>query len=65
MEQQLFIQLNQPPIIICQTCCHGVWPAKVESHLWGKAHQLPQAMIKQIHQAIQSWEGVEHDPQAI
>lgn len=38
MEQQLFIQLDQPPIIICQICRHGVWPAEVESHLQGKAH---------------------------
>jgi hypothetical protein len=65
MEQQLFIQLNQPPIIICRTCCHGVWPAEVESHLRGKAHRLPQATAKQIHQVIQSWEGIEHDPHAV
>jgi hypothetical protein len=65
MEQQLFIQLNQPPIIICRTCRHGVWPAEVDSHLQGKAHRLPQATAKQIHQVIQTWEGVEHDPQAI
>lgn len=33
MEQQLFIQLDQPLIIIYQICHHGVWPAEVESHL--------------------------------
>jgi hypothetical protein len=38
MEEQIFIQLSQPPIIICRTYCHGVWPAEVESHLRGKAH---------------------------
>jgi hypothetical protein len=65
MDQQLFIQLSQPLIIICRTCRHGVWPAEVESHLQGKAHRLPQATAKHIHQVIKTWEGVEHDPQAI
>ncbi|KAG2000805.1 hypothetical protein GB937_010817 [Aspergillus fischeri] len=51
MEQQLFIKLSQPLVIICRSCCHGVWPAK--------------ATAKQIHQDVQSWEGVEHDPHAV
>ncbi|EAW15375.1 uncharacterized protein NFIA_046900, partial [Aspergillus fischeri NRRL 181] len=65
MEQQLFIKLSQPPVIICRSCRHGVWLAEVESHLRGKAHRLPQATAKQIHQDVQSWEGVEHDPHAV
>ncbi|KAF4294543.1 hypothetical protein CNMCM8686_003245 [Aspergillus fumigatus] len=65
MEHQFFIKLSQFPIIICQICRHGVWPREVSSHLQGKNHHLPQATAKQVHEAIQGWDGIEHDPLAI
>jgi hypothetical protein len=51
-------------IIICRQCQHGVRPAEVERHVKQK-HQLKHLEAIQVTQAVQQWEDITQDSQAI
>src|ERR1700722_9428725 len=62
MEHHLFEKIDPIRVIICRQCKHAVWPREVKKHLTGKKHRLRQAEARSIHEAIEHWDGLEHDP---
>ncbi|KAL4777910.1 hypothetical protein BJX76DRAFT_363253, partial [Aspergillus varians] len=64
MESQLFEKIPSLRVIICRHCQYGVRPAEVEQHLKLK-HQFALGDIHAIAQAIQQWDGIEQDSNAI
>ena len=61
MEHHLFEKIDPIRVIICRQCKHAVWPGEVKRHLTGKKHRLRQAEARSIHEAIEHWDGLEHD----
>jgi uncharacterized C2H2 Zn-finger protein len=61
MENQFFIRLPIFPVVICRQCQHGVWPSSIASHLKGSAHQVQHQEAQQVQEAIQQWDGIQHD----
>ena len=64
METQIFQKIPSLQVIICRHCRQGVRPAEIEQHL-KKQHQLPHADAHAISEAIQQWDGIQQDSQAI
>jgi hypothetical protein len=61
MENQFFIRLPTFPVVICRQCQYGVWPSSIASHLKGSAHQVKHKEAQQVQEAIQQWDGIQHD----
>jgi hypothetical protein len=64
MEHQIFERVSTLKIIICRQCRHGVRPQEVTRHLQSK-HQIKQADAIVIANAIQGWEDIKQDSNAI
>jgi hypothetical protein len=61
IENQYFVRLPTFPVVICRQCQYGVWPNSIASHLKGSAHQVKHKEAQQVQEAIQQWDGIQHD----
>ena len=59
MENQLFSQLEELPIIICRRCEIWFRPSQISSHVQGAQHRLGLPTGRELQRAIQQWDRVQ------
>src|ERR1700691_1489384 len=52
---QYFFQIHELGLIVCKECKYAVWPADIDSHLYGLNHQVKKQERKEVVDAVQEW----------